>query len=180
MDVHQTALPGVVIIEPRVFRDERGFFLETWHARRYAEAGLDLAFVQDNHSRSRRDTLRGLHFQRERPQGKLVRAIGGEIFDVAADVNPMSPTYGRWVGVVLSADNFRQLYVPPGYAHGFCVVSEEAEVEYKCTAFYDPADETGVMWNDPVLGIEWPTHSPVLSGRDQQHSPLPARSRSGT
>lgn len=173
MNVLRTALPGVVVIEPRVFRDERGFFLETWHAGRYAEAGIDLAFVQDNHSRSRRDTLRGLHFQRERPQGKLVRAIAGEIFDVAADVNPASATYGQWVGVVLSADNFRQLYVPPGYAHGFCVVSDEAEVEYKCTEFYDPADEGGVMWNDRRLAVVWPTATPILSSRDQQHPPLP-------
>lgn len=173
MNVLRTALPGVVVIEPRVFRDERGFFLETWHAGRYAEAGIDLAFVQDNHSRSRRDTLRGLHFQRERPQGKLVRAIAGEIFDVAADVNPASATYGQWVGVVLSADNFRQLYVPPGYAHGFCVVSDEAEVEYKCTEFYDPADEGGVMWNDKRLAVVWPTVTPILSSRDQQHPPLP-------
>lgn len=173
MNVLRTALPGVVVIEPRVFRDERGFFLETWHAGRYAEVGIDLAFVQDNHSRSRRDTLRGLHFQRERPQGKLVRAIAGEIFDVAADVDPASATYGQWVGVVLSADNFRQLYVPPGYAHGFCVVSDEAEVEYKCTEFYDPADEGGVMWNDRRLAVVWPTATPILSSRDQQHPPLP-------
>lgn len=173
MRVETTKLPGVLVIEPRVFRDERGFFLETYHARKYAEGGLEAVFVQDNHSRSRKDTLRGLHFQRERPQGKLVRAIEGEIFDVAADVNPASPTYGEWVGVYLSADNFRQIYVPPGYAHGFCVVSEVAQVEYKCTDFYNPADEGGVMWNDPVLAIEWPTTSPVLSARDQSHAPLP-------
>jgi dTDP-4-dehydrorhamnose 3,5-epimerase len=172
MQVRQTALPGVVIIEPRVFQDARGFFLETWHARRYAEAGIEAAFVQDNHSRSRKDTLRGLHFQRTRPQGKLVRVIEGEIYDVAADVTPGSPTYGQWVGVSISADNFQQIYVPPGYAHGFCVVSEVAQVEYKCTDVYDPADEGGVMWNDPVLGITWPTHAPVLSHRDQTHPPL--------
>jgi len=172
MKVIETQLPGVVVIEPTVFRDERGFFLETWHYQRYAANGLDVTFVQDNHSRSRKDTLRGLHFQRQRPQGKLVRVIEGEIFDVAADVNPASPTYGQWVGVSLSADDFRQIYVPPGYAHGFCVVSEVAQVEYKCTDFYDPADEGGVMWNDPVLGIEWPTTTPILSARDQQHPPL--------
>lgn len=175
MQVQTTALPGVLIIKPRVFRDERGFFLETYHAVRYAEAGLDVSFVQDNHSRSRKHTLRGLHFQRARPQGKLVRAIEGEIFDVAADVNPASPTYGQWVGVSLSADNFRQIYVPPGYAHGFCVVSDVAQVEYKCTDFYDPADEGGVMWNDPVLGIAWPTDQPVLSPRDQVHPLLTTR-----
>lgn len=173
MRVLQTRLPGVVIIEPQVYRDERGFFLETWHARRYVEAGIDASFVQDNHSRSVKDTLRGLHFQRTRPQGKLVRAIEGEIFDVAADVNPDSPHYGEWVGVSLSANDFRQIYVPPGYAHGFCVISEAAQVEYKCTDLYDPADEGGVMWNDPVLAIAWPTSAPVLSRRDQAHPPLP-------
>jgi dTDP-4-dehydrorhamnose 3,5-epimerase len=170
--VVSTRLPEVVIIEPTVFLDERGFFLETYHATRYSEAGITLPFVQDNHSRSREGTLRGLHLQRTRPQGKLVRVIEGEIFDVAADVNPASPTYGTWVGVCLSSDNFRQLYVPPGYAHGFCVVSAVAEVEYKCTDFYDPADESGVMWNDPVLSIEWPTTTPILSARDQTHPPL--------
>jgi dTDP-4-dehydrorhamnose 3,5-epimerase len=116
--------------------------------------------------------LRGLHFQRTKPQGKLVRVIQGEIFDVAADIDPGSPTFGTWVGVSLSSDNFRQIYVPPGYAHGFCVVSDVAEVEYKCTAFYDPADEGGVMWNDPVLAIGWPTTTPILSARDQGHQPL--------
>lgn len=174
MRVETTKLPGVLIIEPRVFRDERGFFLETFHAARYAEHGLTLPFVQDNHSRSVKHTLRGLHFQRTKPQGKLVRVIQGEIFDVAADVNPASPTYGQWVGVSLSADSFRQIYVPPGYAHGFCVVSEIAEVEYKCTDFYEPADEGGVMWNDPVLGVEWPTDAPILSARDQTHPALAA------
>lgn len=172
MRVLQTTLPGVMIIEPTVYRDERGFFLETWHAGKYAEHGVEVSFVQDNHSRSRRDTLRGLHFQRTRPQGKLVRVVQGEIFDVAADVDPSSPTYGEWVGVSLSSEDFRQIYVPPGYAHGFCVVSAVAEVEYKCTDFYDPGDEGGVMWNDPVLNIQWPTTAPVLSIRDQQHPPL--------
>ena len=172
MQVVQTRLPGVVIIEPRVFRDDRGFFLETYHAARYAEHGLTLPFVQDNHSRSREGTLRGLHFQRTKPQGKLVRAVEGTIFDVAADIDPASPTYGQWVGVELSAENFRQIYVPPGYAHGFCVVSDVAQVEYKCTDFYDPADEGGVMWNDPVLGVAWPIAVPILSARDQAHPPL--------
>ena len=172
MKVETTKLPGVVIIEPAVYRDDRGFFLETYHGRRYAEAGLDVTFVQDNHSRSVKHTLRGLHFQRTKPQGKLVRAVEGEVFDVAADINPASPTYGQWVGVSLSADNFKQLYVPPGYAHGFCVVSEFAQIEYKCTDFYDPVDEDGVMWNDPLLNIEWPTMAPRLSERDQCHHPL--------
>ena len=175
MQVIATRLPGVVIIEPRVFLDGRGFFLESYHARRYADAGIGLAFVQDNHSRSRKDTLRGLHFQRTRPQGKLVRVIEGEVLDVAADVDPASPTYGQWVGVTLSAENFRQIYVPPGYAHGFCVLSDVAQVEYKCTDFYDPADEGGVMWNDPVLAIDWPTTDPILSERDRRHPPLPGR-----
>ena len=172
MQVLPTSLPGVVIIEPNVLRDERGFFLETYHAERYREAGISLPFVQDNHSRSSKDTLRGLHFQRTRPQGKLVRVIQGEIFDVAADIDPASATFGVWVGVFLSSDNFRQIYVPPGYAHGFCVVSEVAEVEYKCTDLYDPADESGVMWNDPVLAIDWPVQAPVLSHRDHKHPPL--------
>ena len=174
MKVETTKLPGVLIIEPAVYRDDRGFFLETYHARRYAEAGLDVTFVQDNHSRSVKHTLRGLHFQRTKPQGKLVRAVEGEVFDVAADINPASPTYCQWVGVSLSANNFKQLYVPPGYAHGFCVVSEFAQIEYKCTDFYDAADEGGVMWNDPVLGIQWPTTDPVLSRRDLTHPLLPA------
>jgi len=173
MVVSETRLPGVVIIEPTAFRDERGFFLETYHAERYrAAAGLPLPFVQDNHSRSRRGTLRGLHFQRTRPQGKLIRVVEGEIYDVAADVNPRSPTFRQWVGVTLSADSFRQMYVPPAYAHGFCVTSEVAQVEYKCTDYYDPADEAGVMWNDEFLGIDWPIAEPVLSRRDQQHPPL--------
>ena len=175
MQVLATRLPGVLIIEPRVFLDGRGFFLETYHATRYADAGIDVAFVQDNHSRSRKDTLRGLHLQRTKPQGKLVRVVEGEVLDVAADVDPASPTYGQWVGVTLSADNFRQMYVPPGYAHGFCVVSDIAQVEYKCTDFYDQADEDGVMWNDPVLAIDWPTTTPILSERDQRHPPLPRR-----
>ncbi len=175
MDVRRTALAGVLVIEPRVFRDDRGFFVETYHARRYADVGIHLPFVQDNHSRSRQGTLRGLHFQRTRPQGKLVRVVEGEVLDVAADIDPTSPTYGQWVAVSLSADNFRQLYVPPGYAHGFYVVSETAQLEYKCTDFYDPADEGGVMWDDPVLGIEWPTNAPLLSPRDTQHPPLQRR-----
>jgi dTDP-4-dehydrorhamnose 3,5-epimerase len=170
--VSATKLPGVLIIDPTIFRDERGFFLETYHAARYAEAGIDAVFVQDNHSRSVRHTLRGMHFQRTKPQGKLVRAVEGEIYDVAADIDPASPTFGQWVAVTLSAENFRQFYVPPGYAHGFCVVSEFAQVEYKCTDFYDGGDEAGVMWNDPELGIQWPTSQPVLSQRDLGHPRL--------
>jgi dTDP-4-dehydrorhamnose 3,5-epimerase len=159
-------IPDVLIIEPRVFRDERGFFLETYHEKKFQDGGVDAQFVQDNHSRSVKDTLRGLHAQRRRPQGKLVRAVVGEIFDVAVDIRPHSPTFGRWVGVTLSAENFRQLYVPPGFAHGFCVVSETAEVIYKCTALYDPSDELGVAWDDPDIGIQWPTRTPLLSPKD--------------
>lgn len=174
MNLIPTSLPGVLIIEPRVFRDERGFFLETYHARRYHEAGLDATFVQDNHSRSTRGTLRGLHWQAERPQGKLVRVLLGEIYDVAVDIRPDSPTFGKWVGFTLSADNFRQAWIPPGFAHGFCVTSEVAEVEYKCTDFYDPASERGLIWNDPEVGIEWPIQDPILSLRDREHPRLSA------
>lgn len=174
MNLIPTNLPGVLIIEPRVFRDERGFFLETYHAQRYREAGLDAAFVQDNHSRSTRGTLRGLHWQAERPQGKLVRVLVGEIYDVAVDIRPGSPTFGKWVGVTLSADNFRQAWIPPGFAHGFCVTSEVAEVEYKCTDFYDPPSERGLIWNDPEVAIAWPIQDPILSERDKKHPRLSA------
>jgi dTDP-4-dehydrorhamnose 3,5-epimerase len=174
MKLIATSLPGVLIIEPRVFRDERGFFLETYHAERYREAGLEATFVQDNHSRSMRGTLRGLHWQAERPQGKLVRVLVGEIYDVAVDIRPDSPTFGKWVGFTLSADNFRQAWIPPGFAHGFCVTSEVAEVEYKCTDFYDPPSERGLIWNDPEVGIAWPIQDPILSARDQKHPRLSA------
>ena len=160
----QTLLPGVVIVEPDVFRDARGFFLETFHAARYREGGIQYDFVQDNHSRSVRGTLRGLHAQRRRPQGKLVRVVQGEIFDVAVDIRPRSPTFGRWEGARLSAENFRQIFVPPGFAHGFSVLSETAEVEYKCTDFYDPKDEIGARWDS--AGIDWPIERPLLSPKD--------------
>ena len=150
MKVRATELPEVLIVEPEVFEDERGFFLETYHARKYAEAGIPAVFVQDNHSRSRRCTLRGLHAQGRHPQGKLVRVTQGEIFDVAVDIRPRSATFGRWVGMRLSAQSFRQAYIPPGFAHGFCVLSERAEVVYKCTEFHDPSDEIGIVWNDPA------------------------------
>ena len=170
MQVRETAIPGVLIVEPRVLRDARGFFVETYHADRYAAAGIADAFVQDNHSRSQRGTLRGLHWQWRRPQGKLVRAVEGEIFDVAVDLRPESPTFGRWVGVTLSADDFRQLYVPPGLAHGFYVASGNAQVEYKCTDVYDPEGEQGMRWDDPDLAIAWPlSEPPILSARDQRH-----------
>ena len=160
----ETDLPGVVIVEPDVFRDERGFFLETFRADRYRQGGIDLPFVQDNHSRSVRGTLRGLHAQRTRPQGKLVRAVRGEIFDVAVDIRPGSPTFGRWVGGRLSEQSFRQMFIPPGFAHGFCVLSEVAEVEYKCTEYYDRDDEIGARWDS--AGIEWPIRDPLLSAKD--------------
>ncbi len=166
MQFSPTRLSGVILIEPDVHRDLRGFFLEVYHARKYQEGGIALEFVQDNHTRSSRRTLRGLHGQRQRPQGKLVRVSQGEIFDVAVDVRRRSPTFGRWVGEILSADNFRQLYIPPGFLHGFCVTSESAEVEYKCTEFYDPNDEIGVRWDDPDLAIVWPLSDPLVSARD--------------
>jgi dTDP-4-dehydrorhamnose 3,5-epimerase len=165
-------IPGVVIIEPDVYSDPRGFFLETYHADKYRAAGIPGPFVQDNHSRSVRGTLRGLHLQLRHPQGKLVRVIEGEIFDVAVDVRRGSPTFGQWMGVTLSAENFRQCYVPPGFAHGFAVVSPVAQVEYKCTDLYDPKSEIGIAWNDPAIGINWPITNPLLSDRDTRHQPL--------
>ena len=169
MKVTKTDLPGVLIIEPKAFGDERGFFLETFQAERYREAaGISLPFVQDNHSRSKRGVLRGLHVQTRHVQGKLVRAARGEIFDVAADIDPKSATFGRWVGVTLSDTNHRQLWIPPGYAHGFVVVSEIADFEYKCTDYYDPQAEAGVVWNDPDLHIAWPIEAPTLSEKDKR------------
>ena len=163
-----TDLPEVLIIEPDVHRDERGFFLETWHAEKYASEGLDAHFVQDNHSRSTRGILRGLHAQLARPQGKLVRCSLGELYDVAVDIRTGSPTFGRSVGVTLSGDNFRQLWVPEGFAHGFCVVSEVAELQYKCTDLYDPTGEITVAWDDPALGIDWPVAAPLVSAKDAE------------
>lgn len=177
MKVIETKLPGVLIIEPKVFGDVRGFFKETFHAGRYAEAGIPgegLRFVQDNHSRSGRGVLRGLHFQLEYPQGKLVSVSSGAVFDVAADVRPGSPTFGQWVGVELSAENHRQLWVPPGYAHGFCVLSESADFQYKCTDLYHPEDESGVVWNDPDLAIDWPVSEPLVSEKDRKLPQLAA------
>jgi dTDP-4-dehydrorhamnose 3,5-epimerase len=163
------AVPGVVVIEPDVHKDSRGFFLETYHAEKYRAGGIPDVFVQDNQSRSAGGTIRGLHLQLRRPQGKLIRVIEGEIFDVAVDVRRGSPTFGRWVGVTLSADNFRQCYIPKGFAHGFAVVSGVAQVEYKCTDIYDAADEIGIAWDDPAIGISWPVSAPVLSDRDRRH-----------
>ena len=172
MRLIETALPGVVILEPHVHRDNRGFFLEVYRADRLAALGIDVRFVQDNHSRSERGTLRGLHWQWRRPQAKLIRVVTGEIFDVAVDIRRGSPTFGRWVGVTLSAGNFRQMFVPEGFAHGFCVTSDLADVEYKCSDVYDPGGEAGLAWDDPAIGIEWPVIEPVLSERDTRHPGL--------
>ena len=166
MNVQTTALPGVLILEPPVFKDDRGFFLETYHRDKYAAAGLSATFVQDNHSKSVYGTLRGLHAQWRKPQGKLVRCLAGAIWDVAVDIRTDSPTRGQWVGYDITAENFRQIYVPPGFLHAFVVTSETAEVEYKCTDVYDPGYELGVLWNDPDIGIEWPVAEPVLSAKD--------------
>ncbi|RRJ82349.1 dTDP-4-dehydrorhamnose 3,5-epimerase [Aestuariirhabdus litorea] len=175
MKVLNTPLPGVIIIEPRLFGDKRGFFLESYSATRYREAGLDVEFVQDNHSRSSHHVLRGLHFQLRHPQGKLVRVSRGSVFDVVADVRTGSPTFGQWFGVELNDDNARQLYIPPGYAHGFQVLSDVADFEYKCTDYYHPEDEGGVAWNDPGLGIEWPCpEQAIVSDKDQRWGPLQA------
>jgi dTDP-4-dehydrorhamnose 3,5-epimerase len=162
------ALPEVILVEPEVHRDPRGFFVETYHLEKYRAGGIAGPFVQDNHSRSVQGTLRGLHAQRRRPQGKLVRAVDGEMFDVAVDIRRGSATFGRWVGMHLSGENFQQLYVPPGFAHGFCVLSAVVHVEYKCTDFYDAADEIGLAWNDPDVGIEWPIRDPIISDKDRK------------
>jgi dTDP-4-dehydrorhamnose 3,5-epimerase len=167
--VRRAELPDVLLIEPTVYHDDRGFFLETYHVEKYRAAGIDRRFVQDNHSRSVGGAVRGLHLQVRNPQAKLVRVIEGEIFDVAVDVRRGSPTFGRWVSVTLSADNFLQCFVPEGFAHGFCVLSETAQVEYKCTALYDAGGEIGIAWNDPSIGILWPVTQPILSPRDRQH-----------
>lgn len=172
MRVTELALEGVRLIEPRVFRDERGYFAETWRADRFAEAGLPDPFVQDNQSQSSRGTLRGLHWQWRRPQAKLVRVLSGTIFDAVVDVRRGSPAFGRWLGVELAADPMRWLYVPIGYAHGFCVLSDVAVVEYKCSDVYDPGGESGLPWDDPSIAIAWPVAAPVLSPRDRQHPPL--------
>jgi dTDP-4-dehydrorhamnose 3,5-epimerase len=170
--VRHADLHDVLLIEPTVHRDDRGFFLETYHAEKYRAAGIERSFVQDNHSRSVGGAIRGLHLQVRNPQAKLVRVIDGAIFDVAVDVRVGSPTFGRWVGVTLTADNFLQCYIPEGFAHGFCVLSDMAQVEYKCTALYDPEGEIGIAWNDPSIGIAWPAIQPILSPRDRAHPPL--------
>ena len=172
MKVIATELPGVLLLEPKTFGDARGFFMETWQAARYHEAGMPERFVQDNHSRSRRGVLRGLHYQLTQPQGKLVWVTRGAVFDVAVDIRRGSPNFGRWYGCLLDDVDHRQLYIPPGFAHGFCVVSEEADFFYKCTDYYHPQSERGIAWNDPEVGIQWPLRDVSLSGKDQQNRPL--------
>jgi len=174
MQFIQTSIPDVIVIEPDVFGDERGFFMETWQRTNFAANGIDHDFVQDNHSLSRKGILRGLHYQILNPQGKLVRAIRGEVFDVAVDIRASSPTFGKWEGVVLSEANKRMLWVPPGFAHGFYVTSETAEFVYKCTDFYTPEFERSIIWNDPDIGITWPLdgNKPLLSDKDQAGTSL--------
>ncbi len=166
MNIKETKLPGVLILEPKVFTDDRGYFLETWNSTRYEQAGIHGPFVQDNISFSKKGILRGLHFQYPQSQGKLIQVLSGEVMDVVVDICVGSPTYGQWVGEVLSESNHRQIYVPPGFAHGYCVTSETALFSYKCTDFYNPATEHGIIWNDPDIRIEWPIEQPVLSTKD--------------
>ena len=172
MKVIPTKLQGVMIIEPEFFGDQRGYFMEVFQAGRYAEAGINRTFVQDNLSFSVRNTLRGLHYQYPNGQAKLVQTITGEIFDVAVDIRQGSPTFGHWEGAILSAGNRRQLFIPEGFAHGFCVLSETAHFLYKCSEFYSPRDEGGVRWDDPAIAIAWPIDTPILSERDRQFPPL--------
>jgi dTDP-4-dehydrorhamnose 3,5-epimerase len=171
MNFKPTRLPEVVLVEPKVFQDSRGFFMETWEAKKFAAGGIPAQFVQDNHSASTKWVLRGLHYQMRHTQGKLVRVTLGEVFDVAVDARKSSPTFGQWVGEHLSAENRRMLWVPPGFAHGFLVLSERVEFLYKCTDFYDPASERTLLWNDPEIGIEWPLPAgaePILSDKDRK------------
>lgn len=166
MEIEQTAVAGVLLVKPKVFSDARGFFLETWQRDRYAEAGIDLPFMQDNHSCSGYGTLRGLHFQKKHPQGKLVHVSLGSVFDVAVDIRPNSPTFGEWCGVELTQENHWQLWIPPGLAHGFMVTSEVAHFHYKATDVYHPEDECGIRWDDPSLAIDWPISKPTLAAKD--------------
>ena len=171
----KTGIEGLVVVEPKVFGDNRGYFMETYNYNDFKAAGLDMVFVQDTQSKSKKGVLRGLHFQKKNPQGKLVRVVSGEVYDVAVDLRKGSDTYGKWYGVLLSAENKKQFYVPEGFAHGFVVMSETAEFVYKCTRFYDPSDEGGLMWNDPEIGIDWPVPENaelLLSEKDQHHQPL--------
>ncbi|HET7586785.1 MAG TPA: dTDP-4-dehydrorhamnose 3,5-epimerase [Gammaproteobacteria bacterium] len=170
MNFLPTKIPDVILVEPRVFGDERGYFMETWEQRKFAAAGINAEFVQDNHSRSVRGTLRGLHYQIEQPQGKLVRVVGGEVYDVVVDIRRTSPTFGQWVAETLSADNKKMLWVPPGCAHGFLVTSDAADFIYKCTDFYAPQHERCIRWDDPDLNIDWPLNgqTPLVSDKDRK------------
>jgi len=173
VNVIKTSLNDCVIIEPKVFGDERGFFLETFHTSRYDDlVEISMPFVQDNHSRSSKDVLRGLHFQKTKPQGKLVRVVRGEVYDVAVDIRKDSSTFGLWEGVILSEENKKQFWVPPGFAHGFVVLSDVADFEYKCTDYYEPSDEGSILWSDPDLGIKWPVSNPILSDKDKNADKL--------
>lgn len=172
MNIIETKIPGVLIVEPPVFGDTRGFFMETWRQERYEQLGIKEKFVQDNLSFSSKGILRGLHYQHPHEQGKLVTVVQGEVFDVAVDIRHGSPAFGQWVGVTLSGDNHRQLWIPPGLAHGFCVLSDTAYFMYKCTDVYTPAAEGGIIWNDPDIGIDWPVQGPVLSAKDQVYPRL--------
>lgn len=168
MEVVKTPIEGVLLIKPQVFGDERGYFVETWQKERYEAAGINLPFVQDNHSKSTKGILRGLHFRKQHPQGKLVMVSLGEVFDVAVDIRKGSPTFGKWFGAILNQENQNQLWIPPGMAHGFVVLSDVAHFHYKCTDFYHPGDEGSIRWNDPTIGIDWPyKEEPVLSAKDQ-------------
>lgn len=180
MKIIETRIPAVKIIEPKVFGDERGFFMETWNEKVFREAGIDANFVQDNHSRSVKNTLRGLHYQIKQPQGKLVRVTRGEVFDVAVDLRTNSPTFGQWVGVYLSEENNRMLWVPPGFAHGFLVTSATADFQYKCTDFYAPQYERSIHWADPEVGINWPLEegeTPLTSKKDEEGVPFASADR---
>ena len=172
MKILETSLPDVLIIEPQIFEDERGFFMESYHQKRYGQSLISTVFVQDNLSCSIRGTLRGLHYQRPYGQAKLVQAVKGEIFDVAVDIRVNSPAFGKWTGAHLSDQNRRQIYIPEGFAHGFCVLSETAVVIYKCSDYYAPESESGILWSDPDLGIDWPVKAPLLSRKDSRYSCL--------
>lgn len=172
MRVTTTDIPDVLLIEPDIFRDPRGLFLETYHARRYADTGIPGPFVQDNYSQSLQGTLRGLHYQEPHAQGKLVMVTDGTVYDVVVDIRKGSPSFGRWYGSELSAENRRQVYVPPGCAHGFCVTSNRASFQYKCTDYYAPGNERGIIWNDPALAISWPVTTPILSAKDRTYKSL--------
>ena len=172
IEVSKTPLSGVVIVKPKVFGDQRGFFMETYNKQAFEDVGLPTNFVQDNHSRSRKGVLRGLHYQYPQWQGKLVRVLSGAIFDVAVDVRPDSPTFGQWYGLELNDENRWQLYIPPGFAHGFSTLSDSADVAYKCTSLYKPEDEVGIIWNDPDIGIDWHIDDPIVSEKDAAALPL--------